>query len=230
MVMSVVKSAIQIPLLHLGTEGEIRQLAFLRGLSREGIMIAQERGLLRFGKYFDQDAWFVLDGTLRNIQARRLDGELWFGGRKALSLKNSDGNWPIGLYEALKYPNIAIVEGGPDLIAAHHLLWAEERENSWGVIAMLGASVSIPAEAIKLLKGRKIKIFYHYDQNAQGAIGAYRWHHQLGLPRPSRHFCCCGPVPLLGGGTGKDLNDQAHISGDEFETLRAEGKHYIFNI
>ena len=228
--MSAIKDAIYIPPLHLGTDDEVRRLAVLRGLSSEGIKIAQDRGLLRFGKHFGQDAWFVLDGTFKNIQARRMDGEPWSEGCKALSLKNSQGNWPIGLYESLEYPNIAIVEGGPDLIAAHHLLWAEECENRWGVIAMLGASASFPTEAAKILKGKKLKIYYHYDKNAQGALGAYRWHHQLGLEQPSKHFCCCGPVQLQGGGIGKDLNDQAHISGDEFEELRAENKHYIFNI
>jgi hypothetical protein len=226
--MTAVKEALKLPPLHLGTNEEIRLLAAVREFSREGPLIAQERGLLRFGQYFGHSAWFVLDKTFKNIQARRLDGQRWYGDRKALSLKNSDGNWPVGLYESLNYPNIAIVEGGPDLLAAHHFLWAEECEDQWGVIAMLGACPNFPPEAKQLLKGRKIKIFYHYDKENQGAKAAYRWGIQLELPLTSKHFCC-GPVPLQKGGFGKDLNDQAHISGDQFEELRAQGMHLLFS-
>ena len=226
--MLAIEESIAVPTLHSGTQEEIRLLAKVRGLSTEGLLMAQERGLLRFGQHYGQPAWFVLDKTLRNIQTRRLDGQLWFGRIKALSLKNSNGNWPIGLYESLEYPNIAIVEGMPDLLAAHHFLWAEEYETRWGVITILGASSHFPPEAIPLLKDKSIKIFYHHDKAAQGMRAAYRWGLELGLPMKSKHFCC-GPIPMLGGEIGKDLNDQAHITGDAFEELRAKNMHLLFS-
>lgn len=219
---------ISLPPLRIGTSGEVKQLAMARGLSREGLLIAQERGLLRFGQHKGYPAWFVMDKTLKNVQARRLDGQLWHGELKALSLKGSNGSWPIGVHESLIYPNIAFVEGGPDLLAAHHLLWAEEVENQWGVVAMLGCAANISKAAIELLRGRNVKIFYHYDKDQQGAKAAYRWGLSLGLPLSSIHFCC-GPVLLQRGGFGKDLNDQAHISGDEFDRLRAQGMHLLFS-
>ena len=99
-------------------------------------------------------AWIITDCRRMNAQARRLDGEGWehrWRSQKAWTLPGSIGALPIGLYEALDFPNIALVEGGPDLLAAFHLAWCATSTpetlalgkgidvvGKLGVVAMLG--------------------------------------------------------------------------------------------
>ena len=60
--------------LSVGTGEDRRQLAQLRNLNVEAVQIAVDRGLIRFGTYKGARCWFILDGTMVNVQARQLDG------------------------------------------------------------------------------------------------------------------------------------------------------------
>ena len=103
------------------------------GLKVDGLLLAQERGLLHFGRHWNQDAWFIADETRFATSARRIDGKLWHNGSKAVMLKGTQACWPIGIEEGIyTYPNIALVEGGPDLLAAHHLFLFEECDKRMG--------------------------------------------------------------------------------------------------
>ena len=214
--------------LRLGTTNEIEQLARQRGLSVEGLLLAQERGLLHFGRHWNKDAWFIADETRFAVSARRLDGQLWFNDSKAVMLKGTQGCWPIGIKESLPYPNIALVEGGPDLLAAHHLFLVEECATEWAAVAMLSATMTIPEEALPLFKGKHVRILYHNDPEKQGLLAACRWHQQLGLDSETEHFCC-GGYPMEGGGVSTDLNDQVHASGEWYEEARAKNEHLVIN-
>ena len=55
-------------------EGQFSALATLRGISFEGVRLAYERDLLQFGQHQGRAAWFILDGSRRGAQARRMDG------------------------------------------------------------------------------------------------------------------------------------------------------------
>lgn len=203
-------------------------MAALRGLGIEGLLLAQERGLLRFGVHWGRPAWFITDRTRKAVSARCLDGEPWSDDRKAVMVKGTHANWPVGIEEAAGYPNIALVEGGPDLLAAHHLFCFEECAKDWAAVAMLSASISIASEALALFKGKRVRIFYHDDPGKQGLVAALRWHNQLGLTSDTQHLCC-GGYPIEGGGISKDLNDQVHASGDWYEDARAKNMHLIIN-
>ena len=113
------------PAFEAPTQAEIEIIATLRGLSPEGVALAHERGLLFIADSQEGRAWIITDSRRMNAQARRIDGKPWerIGGNKAWTLPGSIGALPIGLYEARDFPNIALVEGGPDLLAAFHLAW-----------------------------------------------------------------------------------------------------------
>ena len=79
--------------------------------------------------------------------------------------------------EALPYPLVVLVEGGPDLLAAHHLALLAGVENDVGVVAMMGAGQKIHREALPLFTGKRVRITPHSDD--AGQVAAKRWHDQL---------------------------------------------------
>ena len=128
--------------LHRGSHADMATVASLRGLSVAGVKLACERGLLWFGSSCGFPAWIVTDGAQINAQARRLDGDLFpafkeLAERKAHTIGGSRAAWPIGTREAQSMPFVVVVEGGPDLIAAHALIVAEGREADTAAVAML---------------------------------------------------------------------------------------------
>jgi hypothetical protein len=215
--------------LHAPTAAESKQIARLRGLGPEGVQIAADRGLLRCGSVCGVACWLVLDRARRSAQARRLDGLPFMaagglGERKAHTLKGSSQAWPVGVLEAVSLPFIALVEGGPDMLAALHFAKAEGLADRVGVVAMLGASNKIPEEALHHFRGKRVRIFPHADR--AGMEAARRWEKQLrragavtdcfsvdGIPL--QRIDDCEPVRYAG-----DLNDIAFIDADAFETDR----------
>lgn len=204
---------------RLGTETEIRQLADLRGLSAEAVQAAQDYGLLRFGTHRDEPAWFVTDKTAINAQARRLDGKNWgssVDSPKAITLSGSKASWPLGTEEAKGFKKVALVEGGPDLLAAFAAIQAEGK-NDVAVVAMLGAAHKIPHNALFILGHKRVRIFAHAD--AAGQKGGMRWASQL-----SAAACRVDKLNFPALKTQKekpikDLNDLMNINPDDYETL-----------
>lgn len=212
--------------MHEGSTAELRLLAALRGLNVEALRLATDRGLLRFATMQDGDsritAWLVTAGDQRNAQARRLDGLTWQslpGEPKAKTLAGSQAAWPIGITEARSFPCVALVEGGPDLLAAHHFALAEDMQDHVAAVAMLGASLSIPDDAMPLFAGKRVRIFPHLDDAGQDA--AARWERQLvDIGAEVDCFSLAG-VRKVDESAVKDLNDLAFLHADDFEEDRA---------
>ena len=212
----------QWPIFEQCTSEEITRIADLRGLSIEGVSIVTDRGLLFCADTREGRAWILTDSHRRNAQARLLSGRLWAGGMKAKTLPGSESAWPIGLREAESCRGIALVEGGPDFLAAMHLAWCAGVENLIAPVAMLGASNQIPEASLPFFAGKNVRIFMHEDE--AGRAAGCRWACRLakagarvdgfefeGLVRHDGH-----PV--------KDLNDFAHLSVDEWESRRKEAE------
>ena len=154
------------------TREEIKAIAELRGLSVEGVSLAAEAGLLWCADSREGRAWIVTDLRRRNAQARRIDGQTWTHiGAKAWTLPGSEAAWPIGLRDASPFPAIALVEGGPDLLAAFHLAWCAGVEGQVAPVAILGASNAIPDDALRYFAGKRVRIFQHDDRGGQGCWG-----------------------------------------------------------
>jgi len=160
-----------------GTPEQWAALAELRHVHIEAVKIADDAGLLRFGVWEGWKAWFVVDGSRRNAQVRRMDGRRWNGtGPKAVTLPGCHAGWPLGA-GAGDYQKLCMVEGGPDLLAALHYIVLEGAAAEIAPVAMLGAKQRIHPDALPLFAGKRIRIYAHADE--AGRMGAQQWTAQL---------------------------------------------------
>jgi len=110
------------------------------------------------------------------------------GERKAHTLAGSKKNWLVGLrvdrgpaFEILDSARLSLSpEGGPDYLA----LWdfVLERELEWIAlpVAILGRGVNtIHEQALKLCKGKRIRIFAHADKDGGALEEARKWGRQF---------------------------------------------------
>lgn len=207
-----------------GTLDSVKRLALARGIGREGIQWAVDRGVLVFGSWNGHDCWAVKDRSGKVLELRKMDGLLFpaHGGlseRKSHSVKGSSKGWPIGILEAKNYPCIALVEGGPDFLAAHYeIIWEQapshtrQREIHCAPVAMLSASPDISPEALPHFKGKAVRIFPHAE--SAGVLGAQKWQHQIIASGVRRcEIFDMTRVRRLTDGICKDLNDFLNIKG-----------------
>ncbi len=203
------------PALHVGTNAEFARLAALRCISDAGLRLASAHGLLRFGQWRDCDAWFVTDDTGQNAQVRRLDGQPWPHGCKALTLPGSRAAWPLGARHAAAFHIVLFCEGGPDFLAAHHFIAAEQRADDAAAVAMLGASLSVPSDALPHFAGKRVRFFTHAD--AAGRASVARWARQLSQAGARVDALALDGLHRADGSPAKDLNDLTQIHPDDFE-------------
>lgn len=204
------------PKLRPGTDAELEDLSERRGFAIETLRDAQARGLLAFADVWRRVAWCVRDPGGRIMEGRRLDGELWeaFGEMPARKCHawGHGKTWPVNLDAAAKLPNVALCEGGPDLLAALEIVRHEGKAESVGVVAMLGAAnTRFDAEALPFFRGKHIRIFCHADE--AGWKAAKAWARALVDAGASRvdAFDLSGLV-RLDGQPGKDLADLLNIA------------------
>ena len=207
------------PDLHPGTEAELQQLAALRNLGLDGLRLATQRGLLRFAEHHGQPSWFVTDPQAANAQARRLDSQPWANGAKALTIAGSRAARPIGAHAAADFSIVLFCEGDPDLLAAHHLITVEARERDAVAVAMLGASLAIPAEDLPPFAGKRIRFFVHADEPGRASV--QRWAHQLAAVAAAVDAVDFADLRKSDDSPVKDLNDLTSVHPDDFETHRA---------
>jgi hypothetical protein len=220
------------PAFEVPTNATIETIAALRSLSPEGVALAAQRGLLFCADSQEGRAWIITDSRYKNAQARRLDGNQWerIGGKKAWTLPGSIGALPIGLHEAKDFPNIALVEGGPDLLAAFHLAWCATSTpetlakgkgvdvlGTLGIVAMFGTH-DIPEEELTAFRGKRVRIFADADKAGQAAKN--RWWHQLRRAGAKVDSYSFTGFVRFDGKPVKDLNDFALIGPDQWETDR----------
>lgn len=178
------KKEVKFPVLDGGTPGEIEALAVLRYFSKEAVQRAVDLGSLRFGHVCGERSWILTDASRKIAEARRLDGEFYednLGRRKSHTLAGSSKSWPVGLQLTDEMPapdkKIVLVEGGPDYLAAIDFTVRFDRDDVHPV-AMLGKAAISP-DAIKILSGRRVRIFPHQDPDDGGMEAAIKWHKQL---------------------------------------------------
>ena len=209
-----------------GTADEIKHLAGLRKISREGLDFASKRGLLWFATLKDCPAWIVTDSAGVNAQARRMDGQGWNhlpDCPKAYTLPGAWASWPIGITEAQPFPAIALCEGGPDFLAAHYLaLWEQathhaKRDAQCSPVAMLGASQRIHPDALPLFTGKRVRIFGHDDEAGRGAVE--RWAAQLASVGADVDAFNFAGLRQADGKPVKDLNDSLLMDTGSFKQV-----------
>ena len=206
---------------RLGTTEDFKQLASLRNISPEALTLASQRGLLLFATIKDSPSWIVTDSVRLNAQARRMDGGPWTflpDNPKAYTLPGASALWPIGIREAQDFPNVALVEGGPDLLAAFHFMLCESKESNCAPVAMLGAKLRIHADALPLFTGKRVRIFGHDDEAGRAAVEC--WAAQLKPIGADVDAFTFAGLRQVNESAVKDLNDCTSIHPDDFETER----------
>ena len=164
-----------LPVTTPGTKAEHQQLTNIRRVSTEAVAIAVEHQLICFGQYRGRPAWFVRSS--RNAQARRLDGEDWETGKKALTLPGSTATWPVGIEEAPQDSAILFCEGGGDALAGYQHALVDGTTEKIHAVCMLGAGQRIHEDALHLFAGHRVRVFPHNDD--PGRKGAKVWVRQL---------------------------------------------------
>ena len=193
-------------------------LAALRHVSHDGVKLMAERGLLWFAGWKDKPAFIVTDVARVNAQARRMDGKKWEGiDAKAQTLPGSCAAWPIGAKEAQAARVILFEEGGPDLLAAHHFIHAHGRSADTAAVAMLGASPSVPADALPLFAGKRIRIMAHVDE--VGHQAALRLAAQLETVGAIVDCADFSGLLMAEGSPVKDLNDCTRLRPEDHPQL-----------
>ena len=201
-----------LPVLDEGTAAECARLAMMRNLSPDAIALAVGRELLRFTDSREGRAWVVTDRDRWAAQTRRLDGKPW------QRLTGSRASWPIGFADAVRRDRIALVEGGPDALAALHHAWASGCAEAVGVVCMIGAACRIPAECLPAFAGLSVRVFIHAD--APGMKAARKWAAQLaGAGARVSGFDFSGMLRTDGAAVN-DLCDMASVGVDSWEEHR----------
>ncbi len=206
----------QPPKLRRAKPGELETLSALRGYTVETLAEAQASGLLAFASVWGRVAWMVCDPGGRIAEGRRLDGLPWeaFGPMPERKCHAWGGqkDWPVNLDAAAQRPKLALVEGGPDALAALEIIQREGVAEAVGVVAVLGAAnTRLAGEALAHFKGKVVRLFPHTDE--AGRKGAREWARALVEAGASKvdAFDLSGLV-RADGQPGKDLCDLLNIA------------------
>lgn len=206
------------PALREGTAHDWQTLASLRRIDTAACRIADGAGLLRFGKWKGTPAWFITDEDRLNAQARRMDGLPWPAiNAKAQTLPGARAGWPVGLRTGQHYPALLIVEGSSDLLAALHFIVRTRDPVTWFPVAMLGAAQNIPADALPILAGKRVRLYPHDDD--AGHKGASKWGRQLASVGCEVDWFDFHDLRKADGLPVNDLNDAALIHPDDAHKL-----------
>jgi hypothetical protein len=158
---------------------ELEQIAASRNISVRAAELAQDLGTVRVCEVCGFVSWVVLDESGLCAEGRRLngksypqvvrDGKVLIGERKAHTLRGSRKDWPVGILPAEQYrksvETIALVEGGPDYLAALHFMLAQGRTGILPV-AMLGRCQGLRGlhpHSRRYLQGMRVRIYPHAD-------------------------------------------------------------------
>lgn len=201
-----------LPPIDSGKISELKAVANLRGFDGfYGLQMAGNAGHFGFTDYRGHRCWIVFDEGGGVAQVRRIDGENFENGAKALTLPGSNAKWPAGASSITEETNIIFLcEGTGDLLTAISIrAWDE---TPWRAVCMLGAAQRIDEEALHLFRGKAVVIYAQNDE--AGLKAAQAWAAQL-RPHAATVSAKVAPLP------GADLNDTfveylESEAGDEF--------------
>jgi hypothetical protein len=205
------------PIMECPTLEEKEAIATLRHLPVEGPQWAAIDAALRVATVDGERCWIIRSTCGKNAQARRLDGQK-LGDLKAKTLPGAVATLPIGNYHDTRWPAVALVEGGPDVLAAYAAIYRLGLLDTVAVCGMLGASMRPPFGAVATMRGRRVRIFAHNDPAGQKAADSWaRIIHNAG-----------GTVDIwTPAQAGADLNDIFHLPEAEVTAALAEAFDFV---
>ncbi len=208
------------PVLEILSPEEEQTVSTLRHLPPVGAQWAARDAVLRGATVDGSPSWLILSACKRNAQARRLDGKPFeMGGEslKAKTLPGSIAQIPVGCFFDVRWPLVAVVEGGPDVVAAYAAIQTLGLLDTVAVCGMLGAAMKIPPGALATFRNRRARIIQHADAAGERAADAWaRQIHDAG-----------GKVDIwTPDKAGADLNDIFHLPAEETAAAIGEAFDY----
>jgi len=192
--------------LHLGTDDEIGELLVLRGweVPVERLHEVSNLGLLRFGTWQGERAWFLVDPAGRFFEARRMDGQKWANEAKS----DSRGSKSLLGAELVNPGSLALlVEGAPDFLAcsiykAEGLVERMTFADDAVPVAMLGGGSKLKDEDLVRFKGVRVIVISHLDSTGRNARDTWK----AQLRKVGAYVSDFSLAKLVSPG-GKDLSD-----------------------
>ncbi len=206
----------------------------------EDLKVAEERNELRLGPL---RVWLVGDRAGYVMQARRLDGVKWDRWDKVAKVHvpsykadtiaiEGGAGWPVGAELIGERAKVALVEGGPDLLAAFHFARGRKAEDGGrrtedvAVVSILGGAMRIHPEALPYFEGKRVRIFAHFDklnprnEKREGWEAAARWQEQLTAAGAEVDVWDFSGLSQQNGEPVGDLCDAAHGDQQCLEEMR----------
>ncbi len=212
---------LKMPQTWMLSEAQISQVSNTRQILFDAVHRAVDLGVLFGADVCREPSWLLKDNAGRIAEARRLSGKPYPAWehlvlRKAHTVRGSCKSWPMGAALLESYPNvraIMLVEGGPDYLAALHFAVLMNEPNVLP-IAMLGRQAGqggIDSHALKLLRGRRVRIYPHLDADGGGLRSAKSWASQLRNCGCNVDFYDFQHLRRSDGTQVKDLNDMTTL-------------------
>jgi hypothetical protein len=111
-------------------------------------------------------------------------------------------------------------------LAAFHWIWAEDRAGV-APVAILGASMSIHPVALRYFRGKRVRIFPHYDvERLNGFDAARRWEVQL---RGAGATVDCFDRSGLARSDGRPVSDLNDLCSNGYEQWQEELRGLILH-
>lgn len=209
------------PLRHLRRE-ECAELGAARGIDPEAVWYAaRTRKLAAFsswplwqgrdGAWRPRNvgvwpSWCAIDDTRNCAEFRRLDNGMYprQDGTEIKSWSTRGKSWPVGAAGLNGRKRVMLVEGGPDMLAAHDLIMRHRMHETVAVVCMLGAGNRMREDALEFFAGCRVRIMVDADalkddENAAkrkvpGMQAALRWQNQLQAAGAAVECFFVGPI------------------------------------
>lgn len=242
-----------LPRLRALRDNEIEQLAKSRGLSFAGVKIAAHTfrrvGFSSWPQVKSKDghgfwippnahpSWCVTDDTRNTAEFRRLDGlkYLRHDGEEIKAWSTRGKGWPLGAADMGLRRCVLLVEGGPDMLAAYHFLHGFCKLDYVAVVAILGTSNRICADALPYFKGTRVRMMMDADEvkvkhikrvnqpdkvirSKPGFDAGLRWQDQLTAAGATVESFSLEGLVRADGQKVKDLNDLAFCNSSVLDS------------
>ena len=132
--------------------------------------------------------------------------------KRVRALQGSASKEPIGVIQTQDYPCVAVVEGGPDTLAAFHFMLVCGTQDVVAPICMESTSAEFSAADLKRLRGKSVLIFPHHTKKEERQA-TLKWLAQLET--------VCADIEVIDlRGLCKDLNELTTLEYDDCEQCR----------
>jgi hypothetical protein len=150
----------------------VEALAALRGVSVEAVTTLQSLGRLLFGRHCGHSAFFIGGGDY--WQAKRLDGELWFGSGKCITASGNPPNFIAANFNPDTTTHVILLEGLVGILEGVEA--ALRCAPSLGNVAVVGAynkCSRLTGEQARKLSQRRVLIVSDNDSGGLEASAAW---------------------------------------------------------